>query len=432
MYSITHDPAEYIKGIQQILISDKKKIAFLFGAGTSSLSRENKSLTIPAIGEMTYIVVRDIGDIEPKYKIALDEIKEELGEMKYNIENILSNIEQKYEVIGSGTLNKLNKAEFEGLKKLLKEKIRALVSIHKNINEANITKLVHTAFAEWVGKADRRCGVEIFTTNYDYLFEIGLEYNDIPYYDGFSGSYEPFFNPESVEDICFVSSRTKLWKMHGSLGWHFKESSKRIVREHSDKDDLLIYPSMLKYNNSKKQPYVSFMDRLSNFIKQDDSVLLTCGYSFNDEHINGIILSALKTNTTSHVLVLYYDEVRKKDGEKEYREYLLKPDSPLYELIKSQKKISVYGMRSAVIGGKYGEWKLRTEPDKDDTININLYFDEDGPENDTVEKMVEKKGDEIWTGEGRLILPDFSKLVNFLKSMVIQNEIREIAKNVSK
>ena len=31
----THDPSEYIRQLQQILVSDKKKIAFLFGAGTS-------------------------------------------------------------------------------------------------------------------------------------------------------------------------------------------------------------------------------------------------------------------------------------------------------------------------------------------------------------------------------------------------------------
>jgi hypothetical protein len=296
----THDPAEYIKGIQQILISDKKRIGFLFGAGSSSLSREDKTLTIPAIGEMTNMIIQYIGGNNLKFKSAFDEIKKELGERNFNIEKILSNIEQKCEVIDGGTLNDLNKADFELLRKQLKEKIKELVSIHKNINEGNVSKLVHSTFAEWVGQADRKYGVEIFTTNYDYLFEIGLEHNNIPYYDGFSGSYEPFFNPESVEDICFVSDRTKLWKIHGSLGWHFKEFSKKIVRHNSDQDNLLIYPSMLKYNDSKKQPYVSFMDRLSDFIKQDDSILFICGYSFNDEHINEIILSALKTNTMKY------------------------------------------------------------------------------------------------------------------------------------
>lgn len=32
---IMFDPSEYIKGLQQLLISDKKKVGFLCGAGTS-------------------------------------------------------------------------------------------------------------------------------------------------------------------------------------------------------------------------------------------------------------------------------------------------------------------------------------------------------------------------------------------------------------
>ena len=35
MADLNHDPTEYIRGIQQILISDKKRIGFLFGAGSS-------------------------------------------------------------------------------------------------------------------------------------------------------------------------------------------------------------------------------------------------------------------------------------------------------------------------------------------------------------------------------------------------------------
>ena len=34
---ITHDPREFIRGLQQILISDSKRIGFLFGAGTSHI-----------------------------------------------------------------------------------------------------------------------------------------------------------------------------------------------------------------------------------------------------------------------------------------------------------------------------------------------------------------------------------------------------------
>lgn len=91
----THDPSEYIRGIQQILISDKKKIGFLFGAGSSLATKNETSLTVPAIGKMTSEIVEEVGKVNAKYKTALEEIKEELEEKNFNIETILSNIEQK-------------------------------------------------------------------------------------------------------------------------------------------------------------------------------------------------------------------------------------------------------------------------------------------------------------------------------------------------
>ena len=93
--------------------------------------------------------------------------------------------------------------------------------------------------------------------NYDYLFEIGLEHNNVPYYDGFSGTYNPFFYSHSVDDFNYLPQQTKLWKIHGSLGWSVGEDGK-IIRnalcensgEHNN--DILIYPSISKYEHSKK------------------------------------------------------------------------------------------------------------------------------------------------------------------------------------
>lgn len=92
----THDPSEYIRGIQQILISDKKKIGFLFGAGSSLATKNETSLTVPAIGKMTSEIVEEVGKVDTKYKTALEDIKEELGEKNFNIETILSNLEQNH------------------------------------------------------------------------------------------------------------------------------------------------------------------------------------------------------------------------------------------------------------------------------------------------------------------------------------------------
>lgn len=272
--NINHDPSEYIRGIQQILISDKKRIGFLFGAGSSLAKKNEFGLTVPAIGAMTKQIIEAVTLVNSKYGQALEEIKLEIGEPKFNIETILSNLEQKSSFIGGGILNKLKKDDFDNLIIEIKKNVREIVSVHNENGESRVqivkneivSQLVHTDFANWIGQAERKYPIEIFTTNYDFLFELGLECKDIPYYDGFCGSLRPFFNPESVENLSYLPSQTKLWKMHGSLGWHFDIDSDKILRVNPDDDDILIYPSSLKYKDSKKQPYESLLDRLSNLV----------------------------------------------------------------------------------------------------------------------------------------------------------------------
>jgi hypothetical protein len=431
---MTHDPSEYIRGIKQILISDKKRIGFLFGAGSSLAIKNEKSITVPAIGQMTTEIVEKVG-IENKYKKALEEIELELGEKNFNIETILSNLELKALIIGNSVINSLKKCDFEQLIIEIKVKIRELVSVHnirlcdiltkrefyQIVSKDIVGELVQTDFANWVGQAERKYPIEIFTTNYDFLFELGFENKEIPYYDGFCGSLRPFFNPESVEDLSFLTNQTKLWKIHGSLGWHFDKDTEKILRVYPDDEDILIYPSSLKYKDSKKQPYESLLDRLSNFLKQDDSILITCGYSWGDEHINSRIISALKTNTTSHVIGLVYDKYNQ-----------LNENSNIVKIGLGNSKISLYGSRNAVIGCNFGEWVLKSEPSKDDTISLNLYFDEDAHSNKAEKLNIEVTGEEIWTGKGEFILPDFSKLVKFLNTMISDNEIKKLGENVKK
>ncbi|TXK93972.1 hypothetical protein BMR11_15965 [Methylococcaceae bacterium CS5] len=414
---MTHDPSEYIKGLQQLLISDKKNVAFLFGAGTSLAKKNKDSIYVPAIDEMTQNIEKALNATE-SYKKALSEIRKEIksNDRSYNIEILLSNIELKIQIIGGGTLDGLNKEGFNSLVKDLKEEIKKAVSVHdKILEDKKLEELIHSDFSEWIGRANRKHSIEIFTTNYDYLFELGLEEKNIPFYDGFTGSYKPFFNAESIEDMGFIPKQTKLWKIHGSLGWHYDSEANKICRKESESEGILIYPSTLKYSESKKQPYTALMDRLTNFLKQPDTVLITCGYSFGDEHINERILTALSNNDSGHVIALFYD-IKCGDGKKEY---LLTEDSVLSKLAKSTKKLSAYGCRNAVIGGQIGEWKLKREPDKEDTINIGAYFAIDSKVEITAKG--ERTGAEEWTGKGELNLPDFSKFVSFLQRMIIED-----------
>ena len=230
MSKIVHDPSEYIRGVQQILISDKKRIGFLFGAGTSLVRKNDQSQTVPAISVMTAQIINELTDKKTctkteVYKKVFDELKAEMTAAKFNVETILSNLEQKHLVISNGTLNGLSKDALGELIVTFKAKIKDKVSVHKYIGSDQKEHLIQTDFADWIGQANRKYPVEIFTTNYDYLFEVGLEHHNIPYYCGFSGSYEPFFSPETVEDLSFLSNQAKLWKIHGSLGWrHDKDT----------------------------------------------------------------------------------------------------------------------------------------------------------------------------------------------------------------
>lgn len=110
------DPSEIVRGIQQLLVSDKKKIAFLFGAGTSFAKKEPNSPYIPTIGKMTELVLAHLKKDKTngeKYEKALAEIDEELKQQgqPLNIETLLSNVEEKIRIIGNGTLNNLTKEE---------------------------------------------------------------------------------------------------------------------------------------------------------------------------------------------------------------------------------------------------------------------------------------------------------------------------------
>ena len=68
---MTFDPLEYMKGIQQLLISDKKRIAFLCGAGTSLAKKNKFTKNAPAVTAMTENVVRELKK-NPVYEKAIE------------------------------------------------------------------------------------------------------------------------------------------------------------------------------------------------------------------------------------------------------------------------------------------------------------------------------------------------------------------------
>ncbi len=396
------NPYEYMSGVLQALASDKKRIGFLCGAGTSFAKKDETALFVPNILKMSDIIIEKIKSINSKLNEAILSIQHELGTP--NIEKILDLIEKKIEAVGSSTLNGLNIVEFKDLKAIIETSIFDIVSVvSSNTPLSELQKLPHYSFAKWIGKVDRKYPIEIFTTNYDYMFESCLEVNNIPYYDGFTGSLTPFFHSLSVEDFTYLSHETKLWKIHGSLGW--KMSEKKVVRCKTDplNKELLIYPSSLKYSNSKKMPYISLIDRLCNFIQQEDSILIILGYSFGDEHINERIITSLKKANSSHVFAFVYDKYL-KDGVTNYQLF----EDEKYEFLANQSsRLSFIGMKSAFIGGMKYNW---------------LFNASNSEINEDFRKFVKINQDNSFN---ELLLPDFVQFINFITSMMNQIDLKE-------
>lgn len=292
--------------LRQALASDKNKVAFLLGAGCPlSIRDDEKNPLIPDIAGLTKAVCKELDEEKVgklKNGIALPEGKEA------TIEDILSRVRLLIDAIGE--------SEFDGLKN------QDLTDIEKNICD-KITQEVDKELPDkitsyhnlvsWISGIPREHPVEIFTPNYDLLLESALEAKNIPYFDGFIGSRSAFFDLHTIEHEELPARWVRLWKLHGSINWWIDADGNvfRGVSKNMDNDKQMIYPSHLKYSQSRRMPYLAMQDRLSNFLSAGQSVLITSGYSFVDQHLNEIITQRLSASPRSVCFGLLYDDIEK-------------------------------------------------------------------------------------------------------------------------
>jgi len=200
--------------------------------------------------------------------------------------------------------------------------------------------------------------VNLVTTNYDLLFEEAMDDLGIVYVDGFSKGLKRFFKPETYNyDYYYPASTTEgrvhrmekvlhYYKIHGSLNWIKSEdpSFNNIYGIEqlpstpiSGIENVLIYPTPMKENETLGFPYSELFRRFANNVQQPQSVLITYGYSFSDEHINRIIWDAM--SIPSFQLVIVSRDCN--DGT---------PLHSIYEKLKDAENISF------IFGADYAEW----------------------------------------------------------------------------
>jgi len=222
-------------------LSYSKNIGFFFGAGTST------ALGIPNISDLTISIETSLtGDLLNNFLIIKEDLETIILDRNINIEDILNQTRRIREITGEKEEKKYLEINGKSAKELdvnICNKIYEIIS--KKEKEANLQNTIK--FLAWLNMQNRDFSKEIYTSNYDMIIEKSLEKIQIPYFDGFVGSYEPFFLPESVDkfvtNLDLTKSWIRLWKIHGSLSWFWKKDDDtktfKIIRV--GKSDDIVY-----------------------------------------------------------------------------------------------------------------------------------------------------------------------------------------------
>lgn len=352
-----HNPDRFMSDLRQILSQGRKRIGLLVGAGapmslrvsdTGALVTEGGRSLMPGVEALTNQAIEALAG---QRKAAAEAIRAELGAAA-NIESILTRIRLLHQALGPAKVHGLDSEGYQALGAEVCKKIGEVVGAPLPKERNAYTELV-----SWVSGTLRAHAVEIFTTNYDLLFEEAFERSRASYFDGFTGGHLPFFDPVSVASDDLPPRWSRLWKLHGSLGWALEGDS--VVRGRGRAASQLVYPDHLKYELTQKQPYSALFERLRQFLLTPDSILLTSGFSFRDAHICAVLDEALAMNANASVVAFQYMP--------------LASEEPACKLAYERPNLSVYASDGAVIGGVKGTWRPGDPPKNWEDIRATFW-----------------------------------------------------------
>ena len=232
--------------------------------------------------------------------------------------------------------SELNKIIIDFAKSILFTE-NALATTNNEDREKAFSVLVNflLSFASRTGNRER---LNIFTTNYDRLIELGAELAGIHLMDRFVGTLMPIFrssrlnldihyNPPGIRgEPRYLEGVARMTKLHGSVDWVQNDNEIRriglpfgakAIKPYlsapglSDVDalKLMIYPNSAKDRETAEYPYVELFRDFAAAICRPNSTLVTYGYGFGDEHINRVIHDMLTIPSTHLVVISFNDPI---------------------------------------------------------------------------------------------------------------------------
>jgi uncharacterized protein YozE (UPF0346 family) len=140
--------------------------------------------------------------------------------------------------------------------------------------------------------------LSIFSLNYDLCVENAVGKSNVQ--RGFG--IDHLWQWQNLEDESQIAEPIRLYKLHGSMDWKKTNTGEVEESDNAAPDKVAII-----FGTAYKLQYVDpFLYLVNVFRKktlaQSTKGIICVGYSFNDEHINGIISQSLKKNCEQKII----------------------------------------------------------------------------------------------------------------------------------
>ncbi len=203
----------------------------------------------------------------------------------------------------------------------------------KEKNRENTDNLLVSFLLSFACRTPSRERLNIFTTNYERFIEYGCDKAGLRIIDRFVGTIDPVFrasridvdmhyNPPGIRgEPRYLEGVVKLTKLHGSIDWLIDKKNHELKRRafpfgaaqevpREPTDTVMIYPNAAKDVETLEYPYAELFRDFAAAVCRPNSVLVTYGYGFGDDHINRVI-SDMLTVPSTHLVIISYGELER-------------------------------------------------------------------------------------------------------------------------
>ncbi len=254
-----------------------------------------------------------------------DEEMEGIGLSKSAISCVLGEWEMEIDTILKDLLTDILRTE---------EDIRKVLDTDSDRAERS-RRFLGSFLLTFASRAASRERLHIFTTNYDRLIEYGCDLLGLRILDRFVGQLSPVFrssrigvdlhyNPPGIRgEPRYLEGVVRMSKLHGSVDWRQEKDpcGRQEIRRHVIPfgpneselslpaclhESLIIFPNPAKDVKTLEYPYADLFRDFASAVCQPNTVVLTYGFGFGDDHINRILCDML-TIPSTHLVIMSYD-----------------------------------------------------------------------------------------------------------------------------